>query len=860
MTAVSLSGTTLTVSSHPGPGRARTCEPITVGVPLPRGVVKDPGRIALVDDEGAMVPVQALPMERWPDGSLRWVLLDFQAAGVFEPSRFYHLKLDGGVTALQAPRVAITEAADGIVVDTGVAQFRLQPGGGVPFAAVTVGGQAPIDAASSAFVVIDAEGRTWRARITKVEVEERGPVRSSVRLDGFVGPRRRPLLQVIVRVHFFAGSSAARLAVTVRNPRRARHKGGFWDLGDPCSIRLRDASLHIALPSSATAFECAPELGLMPQHLTAPFELYQDSSGGENWRHPTHVNRHDDVPCTFRGYRLDAGGAARPGLRATPSVRATHGSGSVLMAVEHFWQNFPKAIEGDSRRLTLRLWPRQFADAHEIQGGEQKTHAVTLAFGRDPMARDASFWGRAASITAAAPQWYAAAEAIPYLAPASEDVDSRYRTLVDAAIAGDEAFERKRETIDEYGWRNFGDTYADHENPFSGEAEPIVSHYNNQYDAVHGFAAQFMRTGDARWWRLMTELAVHVTDIDIYHTDRDKSAFSNGLFWHTFHYVGAGKSSHRSYPRRDGVCGGGPANEHNYAAGLRLHWLMTGDRLSREAAIGLAAWVINMDDGRKTILRWLAPSYTGLASATQSPDYHGPGRGAGHSIMALLEGHRLTGERRYLAKADQLIRRCVHPAEDIDALELLDAERRWSYTVFLQAVGKFLDYKTELGEVEASYAYARASLLHYARWMAQHEAPYLDHPEKLEYPTETWAAQDVRKSDVFAFAAQHAEPAERDRFTERARFFFDYSMTRLLGEETRAFARPVVLLLSNGLMQLGRRAIRDRPRPCDQLARFGAPERFVPQKTIAKRRLLALGAPAAAIVVAIAMTCLAVWL
>jgi hypothetical protein len=377
---------------------------------------------------------------------------------------------------------------------------------------------------------------------------------------------------------------------------------------------------------------------------------------------------------------------------------------------------------------------------------------------------------------------------------------------------------------------------------------------------VNGFAAQFMRTGDARWWRLMTELAVHVTDIDIYHTDRDKAAFSNGLFWHTFHYVAAGKSSHRSYPRRGDVCGGGPANEQNYAAGLRLHYLLTGDPLSREAAIGLATWVINMDDGRKTILRWLAPSYTGLASATQSVDYHGPGRGAGHSIMVLLEGHRLTGERRYLAKAEQLIRRCVHPADDIAALELLDAERRWSYTAFLQAVGKFLDYKTELGEVDVSYAYGRAALLHYARWMAQHEEPYLDHPEKLEYPTETWAAQEVRKSDVFSFAAQHAEEPERDRFMERARFFFDYSMATLLGEKTRAFARPVVLLLSNGLMQLGGRAKLDRPAPSDHLARFGSPERFVPQKAIAKKRLLVLGATAAAIALAIAITCMVAWL
>src|SRR6185295_6153430 len=115
----------------------------------------------------------------------------------------------------------------------------------------------------------------------------------------------------------------------------------------------------------------------------------------------------------------------------------THGSGSVIVAVEHFWQNFPKAIEADGRRLTLRLWPKQFADAHEIQGGEQKTHAFALAFGSDPMARDAMFWGRAPSIAAAMPQWYAATAAVPYLAPACEDLDARYRVLVDAAIAGE---------------------------------------------------------------------------------------------------------------------------------------------------------------------------------------------------------------------------------------------------------------------------------------------------------------------------------------------------------------------------------------------------------------------------------------
>ena len=48
---------------------------------------------------------------------------------------------------------------------------------------------------------------------------------------------------------------------------------------------------------------------------------------------------------------------------------------------------------------------------------------------------------------------------------------------------------------------------------------------------------QFLRTGDARWWRLMDDLARHVRDIDIYHTREDKAAYNGGLFWHTNHYM-----------------------------------------------------------------------------------------------------------------------------------------------------------------------------------------------------------------------------------------------------------------------------------------------------------------------------------
>ena len=90
------------------------------------------------------------------------------------------------------------------------------------------------------------------------------------------------------------------------------------------------------------------------------------------------------------------------------------------------------------------------------------------------------------------------------------------------------------------------------------------------------------------------------------------------------------------------------------------------------------------------------------------------------------------------------------------ARNLLDAENRWFYTMFLQSLGCYLDYKAERGEIDSMYAYSRANLLHYARWMADHEYPYLEKPEILEYPTETWAAQDMRKSEIFKYATKHA--------------------------------------------------------------------------------------------------------
>jgi hypothetical protein len=545
------------------------------------------------------------------------------------------------------------------------------------------------------------------------------------------------------------------------------------------------------------------------------------------------------VPVCFPGYRLVSPSAYRTGARATPIVSLRRDSQKMSVAVPGYWQNFPKALSVAGDAVTIELFPAHHRDAHELQGGEQKTHAFVMAFGDDDITAEPLAWSRSPLIASVDGPGLAT----PSTGPATADTAAtiQYDALIRGVIDGEQSFERKREFADEYGWRHFGDLYADHEAVRHQGPERFTSHYNNQYDAVAGFATQYLRTGDRRWWSLMDDLAAHVVDIDLYHTDSDRPVYNRGYFWHTNHYLDAGTATHRAYARKSGQPGGGPSAEHNYTTGLLLHYFLTGSADSRDAVIQLADWVLAMDDGARTPFRWIDAGSTGVASATYSSDFHGPGRGSGNSVNALIDAHRLTNDVRYLRKAEELIRRCIHPMDDIEAMGLRDPERRWSYVVFLQVLGKYLEYRVELGLVDVDYHYARQSLLHYAAWMAEHETPNLDRRETLEFPTETWAAQDIRKAAVLEFAACNAQDAaQASTFMTRAAFFFNYAVSTLDASPTRTLTRPLVLLLAYAFQRPSIDAT-DIPSSSVGDIDFGTPCRFVAYKDRLKRKALICG-------------------
>jgi hypothetical protein len=825
-------------------------QPVTFGLPFPRGRLTDPGELELHDAEGRPLLTQTRSLLHWPDGSIQWLLLDAIAGPLPEGRSSWTLAANPGSRSPSTSSLRVAESSEAWVINTSAATFHLSRTQTPLLTRAVIDGRDLLDASATRLTLADANGKAITPRVEHASLEQ-GPVRLTVRYQGTF-PGTAPC-RFVARLCFFAGTGLVRLRLTVHNPRRAQHPGGQWDLGDPNSFFFRDLSLNIKLRDDGEPhLSWTPEPGHAVRALTQPgLEIFQASSGGDNWQSRNHVNRDGRVPCPFRGYRVRAAGEESTGLRANPVVTLQGSAGCVTAALPEFWQQFPKAIAVHGRSLRLGLFPEQWGDLFELQGGEQKTNTVWLHFGAAAPAEDTPLdWVHQPACVHASPEWYAGSGAFPFLTPGP--TEERLETLLRVAIEGGQSFAARREIIDEYGWRNYGDLFADHEEAYYDGPKPTISHYNNQYDCIFGLLLQFFRTGEPCWYALADPLARHVIDIDIYHTDQDRAAYNGGLFWHTNHYLDAVTCSHRSYSRANhgklGSYGGGPSNEHNYTTGLLHYYFLTGAELARDAVLSLADWVVNMDDGRETPFGVFDDGPTGGASSTCQREYHGPGRGCGNSVNALLDAWQLTGRQHYLDKTESLIRRCVHPADDVEARNLLNIELRWSYTVFFLTLDKYLRLKAEYGAIDEAYAYAQASLCTYARWMLEHEQPYFDRPEKMEYPTETWAAQELRKASVLRAAAGHVDEPLRGRMQRRGEEFAERAWRDLLSFASRAVTRSLAILMIEGLRDAWLRGGRIflAPRPA-QSYDFGRPQAFIPQKARVKNQLRSPGGLARAV-------------
>jgi glycosyltransferase involved in cell wall biosynthesis len=838
-------------------------QPLTLGLPLPQGRVFQTCHASLrASGEGTFAEqptsrVQCSPLAFWPDGSIRWLLVDAIVPRVEAGKSLWQVCLapnETHATASTASSLQVTASgAHTFFIESAGQAYRVAGQGAVP---LQWNSKELAQKIEVHLLFTDSQGQRHIVQFQSAEIETEGAQRTTLMLRGTLPASIG--LQCRLRLTFFAESGLVRASVTLHNPRRAHHTGGLWDLGDAGSVQFQSWVLKLSFDSISTpsddylvAWQAEPTADT-PQ-TGQDILLYQDSSGGENWRSPVHMNRSGRVPCQFRGYRAMSGPATTTGLRANPTVAFRQGNLAVAASVPEFWQQFPLSLQANASGIEVGLFPSMWSDRFELQGGEQKTHTVWMEFHAnlpaEPQALEQvvqrlSCLAHLPLRAACTPAWYASAAALPYLTPTnSVGEQSTCEQILSAALSGEQSLWAKRETIDEYGWRNYGDVWADHEQAYFPGSGLVVSHYNNQFDTIAGGLRQFMQSGDSAWWAFVAPLVRHAIDIDIYHTQQDRAAYNGGLFWFTDHYFSAATSTHRTYSRRNAPqieetrersdYGGGPGSEHNFATGLLYYYWMTGEPDAAVAVRTLADWVIAMDDGQQNFLGLLDDGPTGLATMSGSLEYQGPGRGAANSMQVLLDAWLLTNDQRYLSKCEAILQRVIHPADDIACLHLLDAEAHWSYTMFLSALVRYIELKAESGVIDRSQAYARESLLAYARWMAQHERPYLDHPEQLQFPTEAWAAQDLRKANVLRLAARYeADAVVAEQMRHRGETLADRAWSDLQAFSTRQTTRTVAIVMTEGAIDGYLRANRATSLPKASAAKynFGKPEVFVPQK------------------------------
>ena len=185
--------------------------PFTCGIPAPEGLVRSSGDIAVLDAGGRAAAAAAQPMATWPDGSFRWVLLDF--CGSFAPSE----KSDWTVVLgedIPSPTpehpVRVEQTGNTIRVANGRLEAAFCADQFNVFEMLTADGVELIGGGRSDIVAVSPAGKIFRASYDpspRLSLEEATPLRAVVRWDGglFAGDGER-LTEFRLKLHFFAGN------------------------------------------------------------------------------------------------------------------------------------------------------------------------------------------------------------------------------------------------------------------------------------------------------------------------------------------------------------------------------------------------------------------------------------------------------------------------------------------------------------------------------------------------------------------------------------------------------------------------------------------------------------------------------
>jgi hypothetical protein len=609
-------------------GVKRTGFPVTSGVPLARGALRRDRQAALFDSAGQEVPLQSEVLSRWPDGSIRWLLLDFQVDLAANESREFVLRYGPEVqrTFPDFPKLVANRpkpdrmVAPGVI--TGPLRVDLSPDRFGILDRIWLDHNADGEFADSeritgtagtGIVLVMSDGTRYRTDLSQATwtIEQHGPLRACLRFDGSHrsedGTEQFPY---VVRLHFFRGQPFFKFEYTFVN-----------DYQDELMVQIDSIEL-VCSPGDASASQ---------------FVLNGQKTGD-----PARLMQVTDQEFEING---QPSGRRAPGWAAIGSP-----GGGVALGVQQFWQNWPKSLEVKPGELRIGLCPSFDPgryDGHEII--EEAKHYYYLRDGvytlKVGVARTHQLWAHCytgQADVAGLADFYTAIEK-PLLAQCSPAYVCSTGILGDAPPADPQKYHgydawleamftkhlNAQAELRENGMLNFGDWWD--ETKFCG------GWGNQEYDTSHVFFTQYLRTGDRRYFDRASHGAWHLMDVDVVHAvnphirglDHHGDPQPGDIWTHSLGHTGGyyyNASMEAPLWYQEGML---ENTGHVWIGGLSDWYSLTGNRRARDVAV-------------------LAADRLSDICPTEYTDHI---RGIGWPLNMMVTAYEMTGDDRYLAAA-----------------------------------------------------------------------------------------------------------------------------------------------------------------------------------------------------------------
>ena len=633
---------------HDDAGIARTSEPVTSGIPLPQGLIFSDQSVKINGVDG-----QFKSLSTWPDGSIRWLLCDFQATVAANGSTTY--TLTDGTGNATGTNLSYTESSSSIVVRTGVAEFAINKNNFNLFDSVKIDkdsdGQIDDVIVSSATtrgaVFTNESDKAFYSGLStpaSISIEESGPMRLVVLAKGkHKASDNSETIDYTIRMHFYNNKSYVRVFYTLTNKESAAITSG---------IQFNDISINTKLNLTGTlvyAFggSSSVHAGNLPAGESAYIYQYGQRDDGA-----TGTGTASTIQYILGGV------ASGSGAHAIGWADLSDSSWGLTTVIKNFWQLYPKAQYVDSDgNVSVKLWPSYNSKASDgtadvLWAGAAKTHEVLFYF-------HAGGYGSAASeniskafnnrlCAEASSDWYVDSKAFGDITTTNI---SQYQTQYQSTV---QAYEQKLEedfdyiinqresdhwtSMHQYGMWHFGDSRQ-------------AQWSNHTYDAPYCLFRQYVRSGAFKYFKAACEGVEHYRDIDIIH-----------YYPGSPQYIGTPRYLPNNGTMHD--MGQVPQVTYGYNLiknrGLVYHYFLTGDKLSYDIAKEVADNVKNY---------WLRYDRDNIL---YDPRQNGtPG-------WALLAMYEATGDSDYLNNGDYVAGNMDHGTYQASMYTVAYKTREWA--------------------------------------------------------------------------------------------------------------------------------------------------------------------------------------